>query len=105
MATTRACSRGNICASWVRTIRRIGRSTRRGSWPPNKKGRVMKPGLPKTPARIVRLCSEWHPEKPALSGRFVDTVYTDRLVNDPKKTPATDFGFERVEWDEKQRRV
>jgi demethylmenaquinone methyltransferase/2-methoxy-6-polyprenyl-1,4-benzoquinol methylase len=26
-------------------------------------------------------------------------------VNDPKKTPSTDFGFERVEWDEKQRRV
>ena len=59
----------------------------------------------KTPARIVRLCIEWDPEKPALSGRFVDTVYTGRLVNDPKKTSSTDFGFERVDWNEKQRRV
>ncbi len=26
-------------------------------------------------------------------------------MNDPKKDPSTDFGFERVAWDEKQRRV
>ena len=28
-----------------------------------------------------------------------------RLVTDPKKTPETDFGFERVAWTEKQSRV
>lgn len=32
-------------------------------------------------------------------------VYTARPVSDPKKSPETDFGFERVAWSEKQSRV
>src|SRR3954469_1034079 len=32
-------------------------------------------------------------------------VYTGALVNDPDKTTDTDFGYQRVPWDEKQRRV
>jgi demethylmenaquinone methyltransferase / 2-methoxy-6-polyprenyl-1,4-benzoquinol methylase len=33
------------------------------------------------------------------------SAYTQRPVSDPKKTSDTDFGYERVPWDEKQRRV
>ena len=38
-------------------------------------------------------------------GRGNGTVYTGRPVNDPKKTPDTDFGYERVAWSDKQSRV
>jgi demethylmenaquinone methyltransferase/2-methoxy-6-polyprenyl-1,4-benzoquinol methylase len=39
------------------------------------------------------------------SQRFLGNAYTGGPVNDPKKTGDTDFGYERVPWDEKQRRV
>jgi demethylmenaquinone methyltransferase/2-methoxy-6-polyprenyl-1,4-benzoquinol methylase len=42
---------------------------------------------------------------PAKSQRFLANAYTGHPVNDPKKTADTDFGYERVPWDEKQRRV
>ena len=41
----------------------------------------------------------------AKSQRFLDSAYTGRPVSDPNKTSDTDFGYERVPWDEKQRRV
>jgi demethylmenaquinone methyltransferase/2-methoxy-6-polyprenyl-1,4-benzoquinol methylase len=41
----------------------------------------------------------------AKSQRFLASAYNGRPVNDPKKTADTDFGYERVPWDEKQRRV
>jgi demethylmenaquinone methyltransferase/2-methoxy-6-polyprenyl-1,4-benzoquinol methylase len=36
---------------------------------------------------------------------FLANAYTCGPVNDPKKTADTDFGYERVPWEEKQRRV
>jgi demethylmenaquinone methyltransferase / 2-methoxy-6-polyprenyl-1,4-benzoquinol methylase len=38
-------------------------------------------------------------------GRSNASVYTGHPVNDPKKTPDTDFGYERVAWSDKQSRV
>ena len=61
-------------------------------------------GLGKTPARIVGLCSETPREKPAVSGAVDASVYTGHLVS-AKDKPDTDFGYERVPWTEKQRRV
>ena len=73
--------------------------------PVKKAGRRKTTGLSKTPARIVGLCSESVPEKPVLSLEHRRPVYTGRPVTDPKKTTDTDFGYERVPWGEKQRRV
>jgi len=39
------------------------------------------------------------------SQRFRYSAYNARPVSDPNKTSDTDFGYERVPWDEKQRRV
>jgi len=41
----------------------------------------------------------------AKSQRFLANAYTDRPVTGPKKTTDTDFGYERVPWEDKQRRV
>ena len=41
----------------------------------------------------------------AKSQRFLGNAYTGRPVSDPNKTSDTDFGYERVPWSEKQRRV
>ena len=58
----------------------------------------------KTPARIVGLCSETLREKPAVSSLVGPSVYTGRPVS-AKDNKDTDFGYERVPWGEKQRRV
>jgi len=66
---------------------------------------VRPPALTKTPARIVGLCSESKTEKPALSSRVCESVYTRSPVTEQKKNADTDFGYQRVPWNEKQRRV
>jgi hypothetical protein len=58
----------------------------------------------KTPARIVGLCSETFWEKPAVSRPPARPVYTGRPVS-AKDKQETDFGYQRVPWGEKQRRV
>src|SRR5215471_14736515 len=112
MATIRVCIRGNTCANWARSKRKIGRSTRPECTQPNsdlqplkKAGSLKTRPLCKTPARIVGLCSESDHENPALSRRSARPVYTCRPVSDPNKKPDTDFGYERVPWGDKQRRV
>src|ERR1041384_4040277 len=66
---------------------------------------MRRPALSKTPARIVGLCSESLAEKTAVSSLADHTVYTGRPVTESKKNADTDFGYERVPWNEKQRRV
>ena len=59
----------------------------------------------KTPARIVGLCSECRSEKPALSRRPRATRLYWPPCDRHEENSETDFGYERVPWSEKQRRV